>query len=258
MYNYDIFSQICKYLTNKEKINLTAITTATNDFKYKLNYVDQVTHEKICKLSFYDNFESISINGSYEKFPKNVKNIVISCYPACNVYAASPHFSIPIATTHLTLYQFTQEWIQSKTINIESIKRKIPNTITHLTFNGDFNENIHGCIPNSVTHLRFGEHFNHSIEGCLPVSVTHLSIDNRYYMFASALPSHVTHFELGNGCAKLKISADDIANSDLFIRKCEKYFTWHQLWSLRVYYAYVKKYVQSVQELTLRYNMDDL
>ena len=40
----------------------------------------------------------------------------------------------------------------------------IPNSVTHLTFGDDFNQDIkNGAIPNSVTHLTFGYHFNQDI-----------------------------------------------------------------------------------------------
>jgi hypothetical protein len=34
---------------------------------------------------------------------------------------------------------------------------EIPNSVTHLTFGSDFNQELQeGAIPNSVTHLTFG------------------------------------------------------------------------------------------------------
>ncbi|AEX61323.1 putative F-box and FNIP repeat-containing protein [Megavirus courdo7] len=57
------------------------------------------------------------------------------------------------------------------------IKDCIPNSVTHLTFGYNFNQDIRGCIPNSVTHLKFGQGFNQDIKDYIPNSVTHLFLD---------------------------------------------------------------------------------
>src|SRR5688500_14223028 len=103
MNNFDIFSQMCKHLNDREKINLTAITITTNCFKYKLIYVDRIDEIKIRKLPFYDNFESISINYVYQQFPKNVKRVYIHCFMDCVIYSPIVDVIIPITVTHLVL-----------------------------------------------------------------------------------------------------------------------------------------------------------
>ncbi len=42
--------------------------------------------------------------------------------------------------------------------------KKLPTSVTHLTFGNKFNQDIKGCIPNSVTHLTFGSVFNQDIK----------------------------------------------------------------------------------------------
>src|SRR5687768_8141912 len=101
MDNFDIFSQICIYLNDREKTNLAAITMITNAFKYRLRYIDRIDERKIRNLSFYDNFESILIYYVHERFPKNVRSAYINCYPGCTIFTSSSDFNIPTTITHL-------------------------------------------------------------------------------------------------------------------------------------------------------------
>uniref|UniRef100_A0A6C0C7F0 F-box and FNIP repeat-containing protein n=1 Tax=viral metagenome TaxID=1070528 RepID=A0A6C0C7F0_9ZZZZ len=232
MYNYDIFSQICKHLKDKEKINLSAATTVTNDFKYRLIYVDQISWKKIHKLSFYDNFESIIIDTCHYRFSKNAKNVTICCYPNCIICTMSPDFEIPATVTHLTLHQDVRYpspiIIPSGYIQYfaQHLKTKIPGSVTHLTFSGFFNERINDYIPNSVTHLRFGECFNQSLENDIPNSVTHLSFDYDYN-FDTPLPASVTHLKIGmDGRYILKTYGEELKNYDtIYVRNNRKYIS---------------------------------
>src|ERR1700761_9465678 len=47
----------------------------------------------------------------------------------------------------------------------------IQTSVTHLTFDYFFNQDIKGCIPDSVTHLIFGNCFNQDIKDCIPANV---------------------------------------------------------------------------------------
>jgi hypothetical protein len=220
MDDYDIFSQMCKHLNDREKINLTAITTTTNCFKYKLVYVDQIDENKIHKLPYYDNFESISINYVYNQFPKNVKKVSIHCFMGCVIYSLVVDIDIPSTVTYLELCPDKEIHTQGSPYTsvpyfVRPINHKIPKSVTHLRFDGyfnqliknwilnsvthlrfgqSFNQSVKDCIPNSVTHLRFGESFNRSLEDCIPNSVTHLSIDGP--CFYGRIPSNLRHLEI--------------------------------------------------------------
>src|SRR5688500_17804373 len=100
MFSYDIFSQICNHLNNKEKVRFTSISTTINSFKYRLIYTDQINDKRISGLSFYDNFESTLIDRVLTKLPKNVKKLHINCYNDCAIYTLSRHFTIPTTVTH--------------------------------------------------------------------------------------------------------------------------------------------------------------
>jgi hypothetical protein len=244
MDNFDIFSQICKHFDDREKISLTAITTIANEFKYKLMYVDQIDEKKIRKLPFYDNFESILISYVHEQFPKNVKRIHARCYADCAIYSSSIDFAIPTTVTHLILTP-NFGYIESPMIDnrvkyfVRSLKTKIPNSITHLTFGEYFNNQpINDCIPNSVTYLKFrGQYFYKPIENCIPNSVIHLSLGYNRCVFKASLPSSVTHLKIGkrnkNNC--LRLIGNEITSSDIY--------------SVRI----IKKYISSVQTLTVNF-----
>src|SRR5688572_30388860 len=100
---------------------------------------------------FYDNFESISISPVWNKFPKNVKYLYAQCYDDCRIYTSSFDFAIPMTVTHLVLlrsdYRPAMQIICGDAIFYMVIITKIPNSVTHLTFKGNFNEPIDNCIP---------------------------------------------------------------------------------------------------------------
>lgn len=223
MDNYDIFSQICKHLCDQEKINLTAITTMTNYFKYKLIYVDQIDQRKIYQLPIYDNFESILINYVCNQFPKNIRRVCIRCYNGCIIESSILEFIIPMTVTHLTLRlsmhipqlhygptHFIQLLCTTKIPNSvtylkfgtsfnQPIKKNwIPNSITHLIFGHYFDQSIKDCIPNSVEYLKFGYSFNQPIKNCIPNSVTHLRFGKSFNQsIKDCMPSSVTHLRFG-------------------------------------------------------------
>uniref|UniRef100_A0A6C0CA37 Uncharacterized protein n=1 Tax=viral metagenome TaxID=1070528 RepID=A0A6C0CA37_9ZZZZ len=177
MFSYDIFSQVCNYLNNKEKIYFAAVSVALNEYKYRLIYTDQIGAAKVYDLPFYDNFESVLINRGVIKFPKNIKTLRINCYANCEIFTQR-NLIIPSTVTHLTLYQDGELPAPNYRYNwyfVQSLKKEIPNSVTHLTFDGYFNENIKGCIPSSVTHLKFGRYFDlKSNKNDIPSSVTHI------------------------------------------------------------------------------------
>ena len=77
---------------------------------------------------------------------------------------------------------------------IYTIKRQIPNTVTHLTFSTKFNRSVKDSIPNSVTHLTFGDKFNCSIKDSIPNSVTHLTFGHNFnYDIKDSIPNSVGH-----------------------------------------------------------------
>jgi hypothetical protein len=65
---------------------------------------------------------------------------------------------------------------------------KLPNSITHLTFEyySNFNQPV-DKLPNSITHLTFGNHFNQVVNN-LPNSITHLTFGQIFNKQLDNLP----------------------------------------------------------------------
>jgi hypothetical protein len=84
--------------------------------------------------------------------------------------------------------------------------RNLPNSITHLTFGSDFDQQV-DYLPNSITHLTFGENFNQPVghQGCedincprnLPNSITHLKFGRDFNQSVNNLPNSITHLTFG-------------------------------------------------------------
>lgn len=157
---------------------------------HKLFYRSQFTKIIIHKIDLLH----LSCSSSNQEVFKNIAHLIIK---GDNLY------KWPIRMV---------EHCWNKCLNIRP-KLFIPPSVTHLTFGGDFNEDIHGIIPNSVTHLTFGDCFNQSVLGNIPDSVTHLAfgfsfnqelrnlkIDWKHPLDkpAKSIPKNVTHLRFGD------------------------------------------------------------
>uniref|UniRef100_A0A6C0C7C8 Uncharacterized protein n=1 Tax=viral metagenome TaxID=1070528 RepID=A0A6C0C7C8_9ZZZZ len=231
MYNYDIFSKICTYLNNKEKIYLMMTCSVTDKFKYKLIYTDFVKDVDVNHLSYYDNFERITTRNPKMRFPKNVQQIILdgsvhhfthtyrmlgTCtllFSEKKVYDEKMCVKIPSSVTHLTLCEKGTEYIDLSISNpithvtfcstcTRYVKKYITQEVTHLNLNLNktFNEFIKDCIPNSITYLKFSNWFNQPIGGRIPKSVTHLSFGSDFNQsIKNCIPNSVAHLRLGSG-----------------------------------------------------------
>ncbi|AZL89944.1 F-box and FNIP repeat-containing protein [Megavirus baoshan] len=68
------------------------------------------------------------------------------------------------------------KYIKYKTVSIN-----IPDSVTHLTFGNNFNQDVKDCIPVSVTHLKFGHNFDQNVKNCIPNSVIYLTLKREFY-----------------------------------------------------------------------------
>ena len=100
-------------------------------------------------------------------FNKHIRKL---WYANCLTNIVTSSLKIPDSVTKI---KFEKNF--NRNIDIE-----IPNRITHINFGGKFNKNIKNKIPNSVTNLILSCSFNQKIEGCIPNSVTHLTFGSRF------------------------------------------------------------------------------
>jgi len=200
----DIILKISQLLSNHQKIYLTMTSTFMNKFKYKFIYREKIDVDKIIKLSYFNNFECVSISDISDEIPKYAKYVYLITY-----IMDLTHNPLPLAT-HLTFGRFFNQSIIGKippsvtylefgSCFNRSIKDSIPPSVIHLIFGFDFNQSIKNSIPSSVTHLTFGTSFDRSIKNNIPSSVTHLTFG---YCFNQPIecniPSSVTHIVFGN------------------------------------------------------------
>ena len=69
------------------------------------------------------------------------------------------------------------------------LKDRIPTSVMHLTFDGEFCRSIRGCIPSSVIEIIFGNRiafnfaydyiFKHPINDCIPATVKKIIFQNK-------------------------------------------------------------------------------
>jgi len=233
MYQYDIFSQICNYLNNKDKINLTAISSCTNPFKCMLLFKDRIFEKYIHNLPFYNNFESVRTYCIDEKIPKNCKKLLMICCQDCTHgdVMLSPNLQ---NITHLTLRKntynsechiFSRIKISISVVYLNFVGifnqcvPKIPDSVTHLTFGDHFNQSVKGMIPNSVIYLEFGHYFNKSIKESIPNSVTHLTLCYKFAQLIEDISSSVTHLTWRYVFTKSKALS---LTSVTHVRECSK------------------------------------
>uniref|UniRef100_A0A6C0C6Y6 F-box domain-containing protein n=1 Tax=viral metagenome TaxID=1070528 RepID=A0A6C0C6Y6_9ZZZZ len=231
MFYFDIFSQICKYLNNKDKINLSAISSVTDRFKCKLMFSDFVLEKQIRRLPFCDNFENLYANCTCDKIPRGVKKLEIECFGMCKEDSQMSFLGGNL--TELILYQYsykpiTRECFTYKNLRIpksvtklitggrfnQSIENLISDSVTHLALGWDFNQSIKNIIPDSVTHLSIAQYWNHTIQYCIPQSVTHLTLLYGCGSFVSPIPRSIKCLKLEtiHGSVHIMLSGKDLVN----------------------------------------------
>jgi hypothetical protein len=209
MLNKDIILNIAEFLSDREKIRLTMTSLCMNELKYIFIYKQKISLDKIFKLSYFNNFESIEIKVKTRSVrPKNTKYIHFITH-TCDIPHIITHLKfsddfdspiqgyIPQSVTHLT---FGRAFDQS-------IDHSIPKSITHLTFGAVFNQPIKNNIPKSVTHLIFGNNFNQHIKDNIPESVTHLEFGYLFKKTINYIPKTVVEIKLDEDYI-LEISPD--------------------------------------------------
>uniref|UniRef100_A0A6C0C7T0 Uncharacterized protein n=1 Tax=viral metagenome TaxID=1070528 RepID=A0A6C0C7T0_9ZZZZ len=217
MYNYDIFSKICKYLNNKEKIYLTMMCNVTDKFKHKLIYPDNTEYKRISHLPYYDNFETITDDNPCITFPKNAKKLIFYSkyshfYPRTfmdlGMKKETSMIKIPISVTHITLcdmlFKYGRLIIPKSVTHLKfcpqctTAKNYIRQSITHLTLPMRLDDSIKDCIPGSVTHLKLPRYFNEPIEDLIPSSVIYLKFGDFFNQSVKDnIPKSVTHLKFG-------------------------------------------------------------
>ena len=146
----DIIVLLCKYSTNREKINLSMACTRLDKLKCVFMYCEKIHIGKILKLSFFDNFESVQISNETYEYPKNVKE----------VHLRTETTNIPEGVTHLKFgYDFN-----------EPIENIIPQSVIHLIFGACFDQPIKDNLPQCLKYLELGWIFNQPIENSISSS----------------------------------------------------------------------------------------
>ena len=69
--------------------------------------------------------------------------------------------------------------------------------MTHLTLNGDFNEQIDGLLPQSLTHLRLGDKFNQPVDK-LPSTLVWLTFGKSFNKSVNSLPHTLKRLKFGD------------------------------------------------------------
>jgi len=144
---YDAIFKISEFLTDEQKIKLTMTSKAMNILKYKFMYHDVTSVTKIMHLTYFDNFENVTVYDQ-QKCPKYAKHVTLissTLQPILKNYLT--------CITHLIFWDHFDDTIQDK----------IPPTITYLKFGYLFNRPVENNIPPSVTHVVFGRRFNQPI-----------------------------------------------------------------------------------------------
>uniref|UniRef100_A0A6C0C5Z2 F-box domain-containing protein n=1 Tax=viral metagenome TaxID=1070528 RepID=A0A6C0C5Z2_9ZZZZ len=200
---YDTLSHIAEYLSNRDKIRLSAVCRITDVLKYKFIYHDKVLLETIKNFAHKSNFKYVF----YETDDTNISEIVTHLKIQSNFRGP---IMIPQSVTHLTFGTQFDNPIG---------KQLSSTTLTHLVFNDYFDQSVDN-LPESLTHLVFGGEFispnvltvngffnwkdiyaggsfDRSIDN-LPKTLMFLSLGCDFNTPIKNLPSSLTYLNLGN------------------------------------------------------------
>ena len=133
------------------------------------------------------------MSGSLERVPKVLVNWILSFLPKYDIAMCSQvssqfqreSSSRLVRHCKVPFKQFMQ-WSQTKRLEVKRLEsvtstRYLPPLITHLTFDGDFNQRLSpGVLPWSIRHLTFGSEFNQPLAtGVLPSNLIELTCENK-------------------------------------------------------------------------------
>lgn len=177
----DVFIRTSKWLRDRDKIMLTMTCMLLNPLKHKFMYEKVVNYEKIVNLSYFDNFQNLTVTRKDYMRPKYAKSIRYHARTFTEVE------NIPTGITHITLG------------NIWSAKwHSVPETVTHLVFRGCFKHaSFQNLISPSMTHLELYGNFDKSISDHLPCKLISLKIDD-FDQKIEVLPPTLKKLSIGN------------------------------------------------------------
>lgn len=212
---------IGRYLSNKEKLVLTATCHKINQLKHEFTYHDKVNISKIRNLSYFDQFECVVFEEAdvCDECPKKVKYVHATLHEGrsymprhvthlfvCSCYRSHIKSIVPDTVTHLAFGDNFNQSLQNNIPGVtnltvgQSFKQPLDTgipTVTHLTFGNYFDNVISYKISSSVTHLTFGRRFNQNIAGAIPDSVTHLILGDYFtHAIKNNIPASVTHLTM--------------------------------------------------------------
>lgn len=188
----DLFYVVSIFLPDRWKLCLLTCSRGTWKLRHIFIFLSKVSVDKINHLDYYNQFTNVVITKNFEKMiqSKYVYGIMIS------------EIALPKRITHLEIYS-TMIPIPSTVTHLSfnndfnTTIKNIPNTITHLKMPWDYNRSIDGCIPSSIVYLKFGIKFNQSIKNNIPSSVKYLKFGVDFNQpIKNNIPSTVTHLTL--------------------------------------------------------------
>lgn len=131
-------------------------------------------NEKILNWNYYDNLGNILTSKLLDVYPQKLRRLTFN-----NMFNEYISKKLPSSITHLTFgYWFNRPIYE------------LPISIKYLKFGSKFNQPIFQ-LPKSVKHIQFGYEFNQSLKN-LPVSITHLTVGWLFDKFMD-IPSSISH-----------------------------------------------------------------
>lgn len=175
IFEYPFLTKIFNfYLDDEDKLNFISCSKMLNSQKTKLRF----NEERDCYAEDQDKW-------------------YFNCLTHIKI---SEIFEFPTSTKYFSIYFSTYTWKLSF----------IPDFITHLEFDDEFDKSIENLIPSSVTHLIFGKEFNKPIKNHLPVNLTHLTFGDKFgQSIENAIPKSVIYLKFGSFFDKPIASAEN-------------------------------------------------
>jgi len=175
----DLFSPIGEYLSNREKILLTATCKILDSLKYSFVYRDKVLSNKIIHLPYKHNFRYVTFATAFESVPDYVTHLEFT-----NMYSIPDYINIPSSVTSVKFHRHFSGPING-----------LPKFIARLNMGNDFNAQI-DKLPTLLRRLKLGHFFNKPMDN-LPESLTHLEVGYYFNQQIDNLPKSLTHLSIG-------------------------------------------------------------
>lgn len=193
----DIILRISSFLSTPEILNLSEGSKHLHDILFAIRFPDEISLSEIRSLPYIDSFTNVVCSKVKSRFPKFLQQLYWNSNEPIQ-------FKLPDTITHLYFqddYNLALPQLPLSLIHLDTgivfnqPLAQLPEKLQHLVLGRCYSYPL-PTLPASLVYLKLGTTSN-CIIGQLPDNLTHLILVGRYKYPLPELPASLSHLKLG-------------------------------------------------------------